>query len=176
MSDDAEAKTSQTKGHVKTFPDLQALVNTFFDVLPGQAVGQVQRNKDSLSIEDIETFKNRIKLGQELFEEFEAARLATNTHFTAEELEKMDRSKLQKIAKGFRVKATMSNKNLIATLTGRPKSIPAIKTKYWKNKDGRSILISRLREAREAYKAATGEDFSHPRQIAAAERATNNGR
>ena len=152
-------------GNVKTFPDLRALVDRFFDILPGQLIGAVKNNIDTLKPETIENFKKEIDKAQEIFEEFEATRLATSNNFTEEELAKLGLKKLQMIAKSFRMSAKMSEKTLIKNLTGKPKSIPVTQTKYWKTSDNKSTLVQRLREAREVV------GYFHPRQLAAAEQA-----
>jgi hypothetical protein len=173
MSTNAEAEASQTEsvqGHVRTFPEIKALVDTFYGALPGEMIGTVQK-RTTLTEEEKDAFKGRVNLAQELFEEFEATRLATRSNFTAEELRGLGYKKLQMIAKSFRLNAKMSENGLVVELTGKPKSIPVTQTKYWKDKDNRSVLIARLREARTAYKTVTGEDITHPRQQVAMDRA-----
>ena len=168
MSTNAEVETSQkvsALGNVKTFPDIKELVNQFYNILPGQLVGAVRNNLKTLSPEAIEKFKKEIDKAQDIFEEFEATRLATSNNFTEEELAKLGLKKLQMIAKSFRMSAKMSEKTLIKNLTGKPKSIPVTQTKYWKTSDNKSTLVQRLREAREVV------GYFHPRQLAASEQA-----
>jgi hypothetical protein len=167
--DNTEAGAPQIKGeHVKTFPELDSLVKTFYTVLPGKMVGSFQKEIETKNLDDIAKFKKRIDLGQKFFEEFEGLRMQTG-NFTAEELDKLTIPQLQVLAKSFGQNPKRVKAELVASLTGAPKSIPATQSKYW-NKDGKCVLVQRLREARDAV------NYPHPRQALAAEKAAMRAR
>jgi hypothetical protein len=126
-------------------------------------VGSFQKELETKNVEEITKFKKRIDLGQKFFEEFEGSRMQTG-QFTKERLEKLNTKQLQVLAKSFGQNPKRPKAELVASMIGAPKSIPATQSKYWK-KDGKCVLVQRLREARESV------NYPHKRQIAAIEKA-----
>lgn len=163
---------NQPHSIVKTFPEIQEVVAAFYDTLPGPVVGSFSREEKTA--EQCEAFKRKIDEAQAIMEEIESFRLALDRNpFNAEELDDMNKAKLQKIAVTFGMKPKQSKQALVAELTGKPKSIPVLQTNLWKKEDElgikKSALWGRMQEARDAYQKASGTPYPHPRQTAAVE-------
>lgn len=156
----------QTQSVVRTFPEIKAVVDGFYDTLPGPVVGSFAR--DEKTTEQCEAFKAKIDEAQAIMEEIETLRLSGDKTFTAGELGDMKKASLQKIAVTFGVKPKQSVAALVKELEGKPKSIPVLRTNLWQNEDDlgmkTSSLWGRLQEARNAYETASGEAYPHPRQ------------
>jgi len=139
--------------------------------LPGPVIGSFSREEKTE--EQIEAFKRKIDEGQAIFDEIKATRLASREDiFDEETLGKMNKAKLQKVAVTFGMNPKQTAPKLREALIGQPKSIPVLQTRYWRIEDELgmkkgSALIARLREAREAYHTASGEEYLHPLQMEA---------
>lgn len=163
--------TDQLHSHVKTFSEVQEIVSEFYDTLPGPVVGSFSKEKKTP--EQCEAFKKKIDEAQAIFDEIKATRLASKEDvFDEETLAGMNKAKLQKIAITFGMNPKQTAPKLREALVGQSKSIPVLQTRYWRLEDELgmkkgSALIARLREAREAYHTASGEEYLHPLQMEA---------
>jgi len=166
---------NQTQSNVRTFPEISALINSFYETVPGPVIGSFQ--KESKTAEQCEAFKQRIDDAQAIVETLEVLRQSGNQTFTVEELSanKMSKKKLQKIAGPFGININQSKGKLVEALTDMPKSIEFTRTDRWLNPDelgmrGPNKFWARMKEARAAYETASGEAYPHPRQEESAAR------
>lgn len=132
------------------------VVHEFYELLPFQEVNDF--NAETASEEDIAEMKACIDEAQAKFEQVESMRIPLDKDFTAEELTDTERfpyRTLQRIAKQNGISAAQTRACLESSLTGIPKSLPAI------GRYGGS-LVKRLALAR---KNVGG--YVHPRTTAA---------
>lgn len=171
---------NQTQSNVRTYPEITALINSFYETVPGPVIGSFQ--KELKTPEQCEAFRKRIDDAQAIVETLEILRQSGNNVFTVEDLTsgKMTKKKLQNIAGPFGINISQNKAALIETLEGMPKSIEFTRTDRWTNPDelgmrGQNKFWARMGEARAAYETASGEAYLHKRQLenlAAREEAT----
>ncbi len=165
-----DADENQTQSNVRTFPEITALINSFYETVPGPVIGSFQ--KDPKTAEQIEAFRKRIDEAQAIVETLEVLRQSGSQVFTVEELSvpKMTKRKLQDIAGPFGINISQNKESLIGELEGMPKSIEFTRTDRWLNPDelgmrGQNKFWTRMGEARDAYETASGEAYPHKRQL-----------